>query len=59
MARLLRLEFPGAAYPVPSRGNARQAVFPGMEGTESYLGVLSSKKPMKKYILPMSIMGIG
>ncbi len=27
MARLLRIEFPGAIYHVMSRGNARQTVF--------------------------------
>lgn len=42
MARLLRLEFPGAIYHLTSRGNARQKVFFADVDHELFLSTLAA-----------------
>ena len=42
MARPLRLEYPGALYPVTARGNAREPIFLDEQDSREYLSVLAS-----------------
>ena len=41
MARLLRLEFPGALYHVTARGNARQGIYLDDQDRHIFLSVLA------------------
>jgi len=56
MARLARVEYPGALYHVITRGNQRQRIFRDDRDREKYLEILSSLKKQYSFRIPAYVL---